>query len=414
MEVVWADGPCTARPVADRLAGRGLAYTTWLTVLGRLEGKGLLRRDRAGAGAHLHRRRLPRGPHRRAHAVRRSARPATARLRSSTSPAGHPGRGRGPARAPSRAAARDREQQPASRSACCCSPWSPCRAWPAPPGSCAPPASRCCSGRRWGWRLGLLAIEVAVTLALSPLGADARRCASGRSATPTSRCGRVRPWRSAPWCCCGCWRCCWPSSAQTAASPGGATARLVDLVATRNPLLRRHAGRRPRRCRWPTACPGCGRASCCRSGVLALLSEDEVRAVLAHESAHLDQRHDLVVLPFVALRATFPWLQRGADGSGARSPCSSRCWPTTAAAPAPRPRRAGPGALQGRHGARCRPAGSPRAAPTCWRRRGAVLLARAAPARPSAAAARRRALVAGAVVRRAAAPRAAAARAGAG
>jgi predicted transcriptional regulator len=46
MEAVWTTGPCTARQVADRLADRGLAYTTWLTVLGRLEGKGLLERDR--------------------------------------------------------------------------------------------------------------------------------------------------------------------------------------------------------------------------------------------------------------------------------------------------------------------------------------------------------------------------------
>jgi hypothetical protein len=30
--------------------------------------------------------------------------------------------------------------------------------------------------------------------------------------------------------------------------------------------------------------------------------------VLAHERAHLEQRHDLVVLPFVALCATFPRL----------------------------------------------------------------------------------------------------------
>lgn len=48
MEVLWESGPATARQVAERLAGRGLAYTTWLTVLSRLEGKGLLRRDRAG------------------------------------------------------------------------------------------------------------------------------------------------------------------------------------------------------------------------------------------------------------------------------------------------------------------------------------------------------------------------------
>lgn len=48
MEVLWEHGPCTARQVAERLAGRGLAYTTWLTVLGRLERKGLLRRERSG------------------------------------------------------------------------------------------------------------------------------------------------------------------------------------------------------------------------------------------------------------------------------------------------------------------------------------------------------------------------------
>ena len=48
MEVLWELGPCTARQVAERLSARGLAYTTWLTVLGRLERKGLLRRERAG------------------------------------------------------------------------------------------------------------------------------------------------------------------------------------------------------------------------------------------------------------------------------------------------------------------------------------------------------------------------------
>ena len=48
MDAVWEAGPSTARQVAERLADRGLAYTTWLTGLGRLEGKGLLRRERAG------------------------------------------------------------------------------------------------------------------------------------------------------------------------------------------------------------------------------------------------------------------------------------------------------------------------------------------------------------------------------
>ena len=54
MQVVWAaSGPLTARQVADALAGRGLAYTTWLTVLGRLERKGLLERQR-DARAHTY------------------------------------------------------------------------------------------------------------------------------------------------------------------------------------------------------------------------------------------------------------------------------------------------------------------------------------------------------------------------
>jgi len=49
MQVVWsAPGPVTAREVADGLADRQLAYTTVLTVLTRLEGKGLVRRERAG------------------------------------------------------------------------------------------------------------------------------------------------------------------------------------------------------------------------------------------------------------------------------------------------------------------------------------------------------------------------------
>ncbi len=48
MQVLWEHGPATARQVAERLAPRGLAYTTWLTVLGRLEGKGLLERTKVG------------------------------------------------------------------------------------------------------------------------------------------------------------------------------------------------------------------------------------------------------------------------------------------------------------------------------------------------------------------------------
>ena len=43
-------------------------------------------------------------------------------------------------------------------------------------------------------------------------------------------------------------------------------------------------------------------------GTLAALSPAELAAVLAHEGAHLRERHDLVVLPFVAWGATARWV----------------------------------------------------------------------------------------------------------
>nr|WP_062337938.1 M56 family metallopeptidase [Herbidospora sakaeratensis] len=42
-------------------------------------------------------------------------------------------------------------------------------------------------------------------------------------------------------------------------------------------------------------------------GTLSLLSRDELAAVLAHEDAHARERHDLVLLPFAALRWVLPW-----------------------------------------------------------------------------------------------------------
>jgi Zn-dependent protease with chaperone function len=81
--------------------------------------------------------------------------------------------------------------------------------------------------------------------------------------------------------------------------------RLVDLVATRNPLL---PGARVVDHEVPLAycLPGLRPRVVLSRGVLDLLREDEVRAVIAHEQAHVEQRHDLVVLPFVALGTTFP------------------------------------------------------------------------------------------------------------
>ncbi|MGW0197588.1 M56 family metallopeptidase [Nonomuraea sp. NPDC003201] len=48
-------------------------------------------------------------------------------------------------------------------------------------------------------------------------------------------------------------------------------------------------------------------------GALKLLSEDEMAAVLAHEAAHVRERHDLVLLPFAALRRALPWSKVVAD-----------------------------------------------------------------------------------------------------
>jgi len=43
------------------------------------------------------------------------------------------------------------------------------------------------------------------------------------------------------------------------------------------------------------------------AGALDLLDAHELAAVLAHERAHLRERHDLVLLPFVALLRAFSW-----------------------------------------------------------------------------------------------------------
>ncbi len=49
MDVLWDRGrPATVREVAETLHDRELAYTTVMTVLDRLAGKGMVERDRAG------------------------------------------------------------------------------------------------------------------------------------------------------------------------------------------------------------------------------------------------------------------------------------------------------------------------------------------------------------------------------
>jgi Zn-dependent protease with chaperone function len=53
--------------------------------------------------------------------------------------------------------------------------------------------------------------------------------------------------------------------------------------------------------------PGLRSAIVISAGTLALLDQAELAAVLAHERAHLRERHDLVLLPFTALLRAFRW-----------------------------------------------------------------------------------------------------------
>jgi Zn-dependent protease with chaperone function len=53
--------------------------------------------------------------------------------------------------------------------------------------------------------------------------------------------------------------------------------------------------------------PGLRSAIVISAGTLDLLDSAELAAVLAHERAHLRERHDLVLLPFIALLQAFRW-----------------------------------------------------------------------------------------------------------
>lgn len=160
-----------------------------------------------------------------------------------------------------------------------------------------------------GLAAGLLALEVALTVALSPAG-DAHLDAVRALAAGTAP---ALPAWSGVALALGALVLLRLLSVLLASTASTLRSRrrnrvLVDLVATRNPLLARarvvdHAV--------PLAycLPGLRPRVVLSSGVLALLTDQELRAVLEHEAAHVDQRHDLVVLPFVALRATFPVLR---------------------------------------------------------------------------------------------------------
>ena len=153
---------------------------------------------------------------------------------------------------------------------------------------------------------GVLAVELALTLALAPVGpTHAVAAAAVLDGAPL-------PWWSVvalvvAATVLGRLLVVLVRSATRTLQARHAHRVLVDLVATRNPLL---AGTRVIDHDLPLAycLPGLRPRVVLSRGVLEVLRDEEVRAVLAHETAHVEQRHDLVVLPFVALGATFPRL----------------------------------------------------------------------------------------------------------
>ena len=160
-----------------------------------------------------------------------------------------------------------------------------------------------------GLAAGLLAIEVAVTLALAPAGPTHVQAVRALAAGAVDD---VPYWAGIAFAAAVLVLLRLLSVLLASAARTLLARRqnrvLVDLVATRNPLL---AGTRVVEHAAPVAycLPGLRPRVVLSRGVLDLLRDDELRAVLAHEEAHVEQRHDLVVLPFVALRATFPTLR---------------------------------------------------------------------------------------------------------
>jgi Zn-dependent protease with chaperone function len=63
--------------------------------------------------------------------------------------------------------------------------------------------------------------------------------------------------------------------------------------------------------------PGLRSAIVISAGTLDLLDQAELAAVLAHERAHLRERHDLVLLPFTALHRAFRWSAVAREAHGA-------------------------------------------------------------------------------------------------
>ncbi len=187
--------------------------------------------------------------------------------------------------------------------------------------------SRLLAGARWpsrdpvgaialwqaiGLTSGLSLVGAGVVHGLSPLGDSLPSALDAFVHNAVE----LRPWTGLDW---------WHLSTLLAATLLGARLLAVLVVATVRTLRarRRHRGvvdllTTP----WPDrpgarvldhplpvayCLPGLRSRVVVSTGALDRLDPDQLDAVLAHEQAHLDERHDLVVLPFVAWGAAMPW-----------------------------------------------------------------------------------------------------------
>jgi Zn-dependent protease with chaperone function len=152
---------------------------------------------------------------------------------------------------------------------------------------------------------GLVALEAASTVALAPFGDSHLRAL--RHLHPAD--APWWSWLAAALALAVFLRLTWVLLASTAQTLRVRRRHriLLDLVAAPSAAL---AGARVLAHDVPVAycLPGLRPRVVLSQGVLSRLDDVEVAAVLAHERAHLTARHDLVVLPFVALGATFPRL----------------------------------------------------------------------------------------------------------
>jgi hypothetical protein len=81
----------------------------------------------------------------------------------------------------------------------------------------------------------------------------------------------------------------------------------------------------------PTACPACGGRSCSPSGVLGILDDMQLAAVLAHERAHQSGRHHLLVTLAGVPATAFPRVPAFRRARGRSVRAARRPWPASAA-----------------------------------------------------------------------------------